>query len=137
MHIRAYLNFDGNCAQAFKFYEEHLGGKITMIMPFSQMPGGNVPPEMADRTLHASMEIAGTTIMASDVEPGKLQPMSSAYLCVSADSTPDAERIFAALTNPGDTIMPMQETFFAFRYGIARDQFGVLWMVIHERPMPG
>lgn len=137
MHLRAYLNFDGNCAEAFRFYEQHLGGKIGMIMPFSQMPGGNAAPEMADRTLHASMEIADTTIMASDTEPGKLQPMRSAYLCLSADSTPDAERMFAALADGGETIMPMAETFFAFRYGIARDPFGVLWMVIHERPMPG
>ena len=135
MRLVPYLNFDGNCAEAFKYYEQQLGGKITMIMPFSQMPGGNFGPEMADRTLHAHMEIAGTAIMASDTEPGKAQPVRSSYLALSVDSTPDAERIFKALTDGGEAIMPMQETFFAHRYGIARDRFGILWMVLHDKEM--
>ena len=73
--------------------------------------------------------------MGSDTQPGVAKPVRSSYLCLGVDSTPEAERIFNALSSSGEVTMPMQETFFAHRFGTVRDQFGVLWMVIHERPM--
>lgn len=135
MRLTTYLNFDGTLAEAFKYYEQHLDGKITMMMPFSQMPQVNSSPEMANRILHAQIEIAGSTVLASDTPPGVAQPVRSSYLCIHTDSSPDAERYFAALIDGGENIMRMEETFFAYRYGIARDRFGVLWMVIHDKPM--
>lgn len=135
MQLHAYLNFDGTCADAFRFYEKNLGGKINMMMTCDQAPGADVPPEMANRILYANLSIAGTNIMGSDTQPGVAQPVRSSYLCLGVDSTPEAERVFGILTAAGEALMPMQETFFAHRFGIARDQFGVLWMVIHERPM--
>jgi PhnB protein len=136
MKMTSYLNFGGNCAEAFKFYEQHLGGKINMLMTFDQMPGPpQASPDQAKKVLHASISIAGTTIMASDVPADRFQPIRSVYLCLSVDSDADAERIYKLLTDGGEIFMPMQETFFATRYGQLRDRFGTSWMIIHEKPM--
>jgi PhnB protein len=138
MKLTTYLNFGGNCAEAFKFYEKNLGGKIGMIMTYDQMPPDpsvQVKPELAKYALHASIMIAGTPIMASDVPPDRFEKIRSSYICLSADSSEDAERIFKILSDGGEVYMPMGETFFATKYGILRDKFGVSWMVIHEKPM--
>jgi len=136
MKLTTYLNYGGNCAQAFRFYEQHLGGKITEIATHGQVPGGsNVPPDMKDSVMHARMSIGGTEIMASDVQPDRFQPMRSVYLALSAGSTEEAERIYGLLSEGAEIFMPMQETFFAFRFGMLRDKFGTSWMIIHERPM--
>ena len=138
MKLNTYLNYGGNCAQAFRFYEQHLGGKITEMMTHGQMPNApNVPPEMKNAILHARMTIGGTEIMASDVPPERFQPMRSVYLSLSLNSTEEAERIYSLLSDGGEIFMPMQETFFAFRFGMLRDKFGTSWMIIHDRPMPG
>jgi PhnB protein len=137
MKLTTYLNYGGNCGQAFRFYEQHLGGKITEMATYGQMPDApNVSPEMKDAILHARLTIGGTEIMGSDVSPGRFQPMRSVYLALSAGSTGEAERIYGLLSEGGEIFMPMQETFFAFRFGMLRDKFGTSWMIIHERPMP-
>ena len=138
MNVDTYLNFGGNCAEAFRFYEENLGGKIGMIMTFDQMPGPNqAPPGMEKGVLHAQIEIGGTRLMASDVPAERFQPMRSAYICLHADSDADAERFYGLLSEGGEVFLALQETFFATRYAQLRDRFGVLWMVIHEKPMQG
>jgi PhnB protein len=135
MHLNTYLNFKGNCAEAFRNYEQHLGAKIGMMMTFGQMPEPKtIPPGMEDGVMHASLEIGGTRVMASDI-PGA-EPMRSAYLCVAVDTDAEAERIYNALADGGEVFMKMGETFFASRFGQLRDRFGISWMVIHERPMP-
>ncbi len=81
MKLNTYLNYGGNCAQAFRFYEEHLGGKITMMMTHGEQPGGaTVPPERQKDILHARITVGGTELMAADVPPERFQPMRSAYL---------------------------------------------------------
>src|SRR6516162_6676452 len=125
MKVNTYLNFGGNCAEAFKFYEKNLGCKIGMIMTHDQMPPdpkNPVKPEEAKYVLHASVTIGQTTLMASDVSKDRFQPIRSSYLCLSADSPADAERTFQALSGGGEVHMPLAETFFATRYGIVRDQ---------------
>jgi len=137
MKLNTYLNYGGNCAQAFRFYEQHLGGKIHAMMTYSQMPNPqDVSPQMKDAILHARMTIGGTEIMASDAPPDRFQPMRSVYLALSVDSTPEAERIFGLLSDGGEIFIPLQETFFAFRFAMLRDKFGTSWMIIHDRPMP-
>ncbi len=74
--------------------------------------------------------------MASDVPPGRFQPMRSVYISLSLDSDEETERIYALLSDGGQIFMPMQETFFASRFGQLRDKFGTSWMILHERPMP-
>jgi len=135
MKVNTYLNYGGNCGEAFRFYEKELGAKINMLMTYGQSPVPGVGPEMKDAVLHASITIAGTNIMASDVPSNSFQPMRSVYLCLGVDSDTEAERIYALLSNGGQVFMPMQETFFATRFGQLRDRFGTSWMIIHEKPM--
>ena len=136
MKMTTYLNFGGNCAEALRFYEQHLGGKILSMMKWSQMPDAekHTPPGYENSVLHSRMALADTTIMASDVP--SYQPMRSAYLTLSVASNEEAERIYAALSEGGEVFMKMGETFFAHRFGQFRDKFGTNWMVLHERPMP-
>jgi PhnB protein len=134
MKMHTYVNFAGKCAEAFRFYEKHLGGKVGMLMTHGQAPDqSKVSPEMKDRVLHARLSIGGTELMAADIPSA--QPMRSAYLSLGVDSDAEAERIFSALSEGGEVFMPMQETFFATRFGQLRDRFGINWMILHERPM--
>jgi PhnB protein len=135
MKMHTYVNFSGNCAEAFRFYEKHLGGQIGMMMTHGQAPDqSRVNPDWKDAVLHARMSIGGTELLGADV-PGA-QPMRSAYLSLSVESEAEAERIFAALSDGGEIFMPMEETFFATRFGQLRDRFGLNWMILRERPMP-
>ena len=136
MKVRTYLNYGGNCEEAFRFYEQHLGAKIEAIMGFDQMPGahGAKPPSLKG-VLHARLNIGDTQVMASDVEPERFGPMRSAYLCLSLQSDAEAERIYGILKDGAEIFMPLEETFFATRFAQLRDKFGTLWMIIHEKPM--
>jgi PhnB protein len=91
---------------------------------------------MQKAILHARITIGETELMASDVPTDRFQPMRSVYLSLSVNSTAEAERIHALLSEGGEIFMPMQETFFAFRFSMLRDKFGTSWMIIYERPMP-
>ena len=134
MKLNTYVNFAGKCAEAFRFYEKHLSGKIGMMMTHGQAPDqSTVKPELKDAVLHARISIGDTEIMGADIP--NAQPMRSAYLSLSVQSDGEAERIFSALSDSGEVFMPMQETFFATRFGQLRDRFGINWMIIHERPM--
>ena len=136
MKMNTYLNYGGNCGDAFRFYEKELGAKITMLMTHDQAPDqSQVKPEWAKAVLHASITIGDTAIMASDIPPDRFQPMRSVYLCLAVDSDAEAERLFKLLSEGGQVFMPMQETFFASRFAQLRDRFGTSWMIIHERPM--
>jgi|ERR1700678_353165 PhnB protein len=138
MKLNTYLNYSGNCAEAFRFYEEHLGGKINFMMTFAQMPDPKqIPPGMEDGVLHVAMNLGETMIMASDVPPERFQPMRSVYLSLGVDSDEEAERVYKLLVEGGEVFMPIQETFFATRFAMLRDRFGTSWMVVHNRPMPG
>ena len=137
MQLSTYLNYGGNCAQAFRFYEQHLGGKISMMMTHGQAPDqSQVPAGWKDAVLHARMTIGGAELLGADIPPDRFQPMRSAYLPLSVDSTPEAERIYALLSENGEIFMKMQETFFAHRFAMLRDRFGTSWMLLHERPRP-
>lgn len=134
MKMTTYVNFPGNCKEALQFYEKHLGAKTLMMMTFDQMPDPKtVPPGMEKGVLHARIMIGDTPLMASDGP--KVEPMRSAYLSISAESSPEAERIYKALSDGGEVFMPMNETFFAHRFAQFRDKFGINWMIIHEKPM--
>jgi PhnB protein len=132
-----YLNYGGNCAEAFRFYEEHLGGKILGMMTYEQMPDKSmVPPGSEKQVLHVRMAIGETFLMGSDVPGGRFQPMRSVYLSLSVGSVEEAERIHGLLAEGGEIFMPMQETFYAHRFSMLRDRFGTSWMIINEKPMP-
>jgi PhnB protein len=126
------VNFSGNCEEAFRFYEKHLGGKITMMMTQSEAPGAS--PGAGNAIIHARMNIGETVLIANDVPPSVFQRMRSVYLYLSVDSAEEAERVHNLLAEGGEIYMPMEETFFATRFSMLRDRFGVSWSIIHERP---
>ena len=131
MKLYTQLNFGGNCAAAFRFYEQHLGGTITMMMTQSQMP--NPPAGAGDAVIHARMDIGDTVLIGNDVPEAHFKKMRSAYLYLALDSTADAERVYDLLSADGEVFMPLEETFFATRFAMLRDRFGVSWSIIHER----
>lgn len=135
MKLYTYLNYGGNCRQAFEFYVEHLGGKIMLMAMHSDQPDpSKVPPELKDAVLHARIELGDTIVMGADVPPDRFQPMRSAYLTLMLDSVEEAERIYALLSDGGQIFMKMEETFFAKRFAMLRDRFGTSWMLLHEIP---
>ncbi|HTE43737.1 MAG TPA: VOC family protein [Gemmatimonadaceae bacterium] len=131
MTIWPQLNFGGNCEEAFRFYEKHLGGTITMMMNQSQAPGAAKGAEQA--IIHARMNIGDLVLVANDVPPSVFQPIRSVYLLLSVDSPAEAERVHALLADRGEVYMPMQETFYASRFSQLRDRFGVAWSILHEK----
>ena len=132
MKLDIYLNYPGNCEQAFRFYEQHLGGRITMMMRHDQQPNqANLPADWKRAILHARVEIGKTVLMGADI-PGA-EPMRSAYLTLSVDSDEEAERLYVLLSDGGQIFMKMEETFFASRFAMLRDKFGTSWMLLRER----
>ena len=138
MKIFTYLNYGGNCRQAFEFYEQHLGGTIKMLMTHGEQPDANtVAPELRNAVLHARIDLGETTILGADMPAERFQPIRSAYLSLMADSIGEAERVYALLSDGGQIFMPMAETFFAHRFAMVRDRFGTSWMILNERkPAP-
>jgi len=135
-NLNAYLIFNGNCAEAFRFYERALGGKIGMMMPFSSAPTPQqVPPAHADKIMHASMTIDGNTLMGSDGAPGQpYEGMKGFSLSLNYPNVARAEAAFKALAQGGTIGMPLQETFWAAAFGMLTDQFGTPWMINCEKP---
>ncbi len=135
MRMNIYVNFRGKCVEAFHYYESHLGAKVGMMMTHAQSPDQSpVGPEWKDAVLHARISIGDTELMAADIP--NAEPMRSAYLTLRMDSNIEAEQVFAALSDGGRVLMPMEETFFAFRFAQVQDRFGINWMILHERPLP-
>jgi PhnB protein len=138
MQLHTYLNYGGNCEQAFRFYEQHLGGKVTMMMRHGEQPDASqVAPEWKNAVLHARISIGGTELLGADIPPDRFQPIRSAYLSLTVGSVEEAERIYALLSSGGQIFMPMQETFFAHRFAMLRDQFGTSWMLLYPRAQVG
>ena len=131
MKLDIYINYSGTCLDAFRFYEQHLGGRITMMMKHGDLPESRVPAEFRDKVLHAQIELAGGVIRGADIP--NAEPMRSAYVALSLDSAAEAERVYALLSDGGQVFMKMEETFFATRFAMLRDRFGTSWMLMHER----
>jgi PhnB protein len=131
MHLHTYLNYGGNCEEAFRFYEQHLGGRITMMLHHGEQgSAAQSPAGLEGRVLHARMTIGGAEISGADVQAERFQPMRSAYLALTVDSVGEAERVYALLTEGGEVFMKMEETFFASRFAMFRDRFGTSWMLL-------
>src|SRR5579871_6783397 len=102
MRINTYLNYGGKCAEAFRFYEQHLGGKILMMGTYGSMPDAHqVPPGQENFVMHARLQLGDTVLMGSDVPPERFEPMRSVYISISVDDSPEAERIFGLLAEGG------------------------------------
>jgi PhnB protein len=130
MQLTTYVNYGGNCEAAFQFYEQHLGGRITMLMRHDEAPNAQPRPDWGKKVLHARLALGGTELLGADIPPDRFQPMRSAYLTLTLDTDADAERVYALLTDGGEIFMRMEQTFFASRFAMLRDRFGTSWMLL-------
>ena len=130
MRLDVYLNYRGNCEEAFRFYEQQLGGKITGLLRHREQPNPNLAPDWGEKVLHARIEIGATVLMGADIPHA--EPMRSAYLTLSLDREQDAERVYALLADGAEIFMKMEKTFFANRFAMLRDRFGTSWMLLHQ-----
>ena len=131
MKMNTYVNFRGNCAEAFRYYEKHIGAKVGTVMTHAEQP--NVNPDWKNAVLHARLFFGDVELWAADIP--NAEPMRSGYLTLRMDTDKEAERVFSALSDGGQVLMPIREEFFASRFGQVRDRFGINWMILHERPV--
>ena len=136
MQLNPYLIFDGQCEAAFRFYEQALGGKIVAMMTFADTPAAeHTSPEMRGKIIHARLAVGDTVLMGSDDTAGHYEPMKGFSVTLGVDEPAEAERVFSALASGGAVTMPIQETFWARRFGMLVDRFGTPWMINCEKPM--
>jgi PhnB protein len=136
MIVNAYLNFNGQCEEAFKFYAQTLGGKIESMIPHEATPAGeHVPPEWQKKIMHARLDLGGQVLMGSDVPPGSYHPPTGFSVTINLKQATEAERIFNELADRANIQMPLQETFWAVRFGMLVDRFGIPWMINCEKAM--
>jgi len=129
MNINPYIHFHGNCAEAFRFYQQCLGGELGM-MTWGETPNSeNVTAEWRDKITHAQLTADGAVLMGADAPPGMQHPLGGFAVTINLQDTTEAERIFNALAQNGSINMPLQQTFWAKSFGMLVDQFGVPWMV--------
>ena len=133
MLVQPYLFFDGRCEEAVEFYRRALGAEVTMLMRFKDSPDphapGMVPPGAGDKVMHVSFRIGETTVLASDGRCEGRPSFQGFALSLTVPSDAEAERLFAALADGGQVQMSLTKTFFASRFGMVADRFGVSWMI--------
>lgn len=134
MRLDIYLNYRGSCEAAFRYYEQHLAGRVTGLVRHGEQPNPQIPADWRDKVLHARIEIGGTVLMGADIPHA--EPMRSAYLALSLDTEAEAERVYALLTDGGEIFMKMAQTPFANRFAMLRDRFGTSWMLLQQPASP-
>ncbi|WP_341920944.1 VOC family protein [Hydrocarboniphaga effusa] len=139
MKLNTYLSFDGNCREAFEFYAQALGAKITAMMSFGETPASEYVSEASrSKIMHACLDVDGHNIMGTDGTPEHPHvPVQGAHVVADVATPAEAERVFAALSPGAQIQMPLAETFWAQRYGQLVDRYGVAWMVNCSQPLPG
>jgi len=130
MRLDVYVNYRGCCEEAFHFYEQHLGGRITGMTRHGSQPNPNIPTDWKDKVLHARIEIGNAVLMGADIP--QAEPMRSAYLTLTVDHEADAERIYGLLIESGEIFMKLEKKPFANRFAMLRDRFGTSWLLLHE-----
>jgi PhnB protein len=137
MTFNTYLQFDGNCEEALKFYEKALGGKLTFLMRYGESPEADkCSPESLQRVMHGRIEVGENVIMASDCPPQFYKKPAGFSISINVETPEEAERYYHALADKATYIhMPLGETFWARSFGMLDDRFGVSWMVNCEKKM--
>lgn len=135
MRINPYLIFNGDCKAAFTFYAQALQGRIDVMMTFGESPAReHFPADLHNLILHTSLSVDDQSIMGSDTTPDRpTDDMAGCSISLNVDSIAQAERVFAALSDDGSVKMPLEATFWAARFGMLVDRFGVSWMVNCEK----
>lgn len=134
MQLNPYLSFKGDCEAAFKFYEKCLGGKIVALVPHTGTPAEqHVPPEWRNKIMHARLTVGDEVLMGSDAPPDRYEQPKGFSVTLQVEKPADAERMFNALAEKGNVTMPIQKTFWAERFGMVVDRFGIPWMINCEQ----
>ena len=139
MQVQPYLFFSGNCEEALEFYKKALGAEVQVMMRYKESPepppADKVPANWGDKIMHARLSIGDQVLMASDAPADRSDgTMKGFSASLNVDSAAEAERIFQALAQGGTVKMPIQQTFWAIRFGMLVDRFGTPWMVNCEQP---
>jgi PhnB protein len=130
MQINPYLVFDGTCETAFRFYHQVLGGELGDMLTFAGSPiAAEVPPELGDKIMHTQLTFGDWGIMGSDCMPSQYETPQGFSVSLQIADPAEAERVFNALAEGGKIQMPLAETFWAKRFGMAIDKFGTPWMI--------
>jgi PhnB protein len=129
-----YLHFDGQCEQAFKFYQSVFGGEFITAQRYKDMPGSDkMNAADQERMMHISLKLTSkTTLMGSDLPSGNdknFTPGSNFHICLQADTEKEANKLFQVLSKDGKVEMPMNKTFWGAYFGMVADKFGVHWMI--------
>jgi len=134
MQISPYVNFNGQCEAAFKFYEQVLGGKITFKMTWGEMPGADqLAAESHKLIMHETLTVGDHVLSGADAPDGRYQQPQGMNVSLSLKDAAEGERIFNSLAENGNVIMPFQKTFWSPGFGMCVDQFGIPWMVNTEQ----
>jgi len=134
MQVNTYLNFNGQCEEAFRFYEKVFGGKIDAMIPHEGTPAAeHVPAAWLKKIMHAHLVAGNVVLMGSDVPPERYSQPKGFAVALHTKQVSEGERIFHALAEGGNVGMPMQETFWAVKFGMLVDRFGMPWMVNCEK----
>ncbi|MEP1216863.1 MAG: YciI family protein [Marinobacter sp.] len=131
--MNVHVAFGGNCREAMEFYAEVTGGNLEAVITYGETPAAeDVPAEMHDRVVHSSLNIRGRRLMGADMAGDCYQPPQGAQIHLEYEDTEQAERVFRALSEEGLVIMPFEQTFWANRFGMTTDRFGIQWMISNE-----
>ena len=135
METCPHLGFPGTCEEALHFYEQAIGAKIQYLSRYQETAmAAQVPPDFANKVVHATITIGNSRIMASDAPPDRYSKAHGIAITLESNSREEGERVFRALTAGGDIDMPFQETYWSPGFGMGRDKFGIPWMVNTTRP---
>ena len=138
MQVHSYLNFNGRTDEALAFYQKAAGARVGMLMRFKDAPPQPGMPDFPpERVMHCDFTIGATVLMATDGMEAPHEGFKGFSLSIAADSDAEAEKLFAALSEGGKVTMPMGPSFFASRFGMLQDRFGVEWMVVRSVPPTG
>ena len=130
MQLNPYLTFNGHCEAAFKFYEQCLGGQLGAIFRYAGTPlADQVPADWQDKVMHGSLTVGGQVLMGGDVAPDGYEAPKGFSLSLQIKDTTEAERIFHELGKDGRVTLPLEKTFWAARFGMVVDRFGIPWLI--------
>lgn len=131
--MNLHVAFAGTCREAMEFYSKVTGGKLEGVITYGETPAAaDVPPEMHDKIVHSSLNLRGRRLMGADMAGDCYQPPQGVQIHLEYDDPEQAERVFNALSDGGSIIMPFAETFWAHRFGMTTDRFGVQWMISNQ-----
>ena len=130
MQMTPYLSFNGQCEEAFKFYEQCLGGQLGTIFRYAETPlAARVPDDWQDKVMHSSLRLGDQMLMGGDLAPDRYVEPKGFQLSLQIASMAEAERVFHALAEGGQVVLPLEKTFWAARFGMVVDRFGIPWLV--------